>query len=853
MNDKKYLKLIYDIASHDINYISKMHLEKIERKTRSRDSLLVKIFHSFVNPFSILLLIIVLISLFLDLFHITNEHQYTTIIVLITLFVGGIVRLIQEQRSMSSFEQLIDRKNETITVKRNLKEMTISVSDVQIGDIISLKKGDYVPGDMRIISSCHLYVSQANLTGESQPVKKEHTIIQEQRPYFQYPNIVYMGSQIISGELTGIVFADRNQSIYGQYIDHLKYSRKNYHYGFYDITFVFLRFIAILIPFVFLFCIFDTNIIMALLCSLSIVIGLIPEMLPMIINLCFVAGSHFMEQRKTIVKNINAMEKLGSMDVLCVDKTGTLTQDKIILEYYLDILGNESEKTLLYGLLNSYFLEHKNHLDEAILRYEQLEYYHKQLSDYRLADTLPFDYSRKYATVLVTEQEGLLIVKGSVDEVFAKCRYIEYDHEIVAIDHHDHSGIHAIVDEMTEDGMKVLAVAYKKYDGKDIFLEDEDDLILLGYLVFFDSPKASAQKALKKLKSLNIQNKVLTGDHLDATLSVCKRLGMDTSHYLTGSQLCEIDDNDLPFIIEKTDIFAQLTPYQKAKIIQILKFNGHTVGFLGDGMNDLSAVLEADVGISVENATAVTKETSDVILLEKDLHVVSDGIIEGRKAFANMIKYVKITASSNFGNIFSIALASAFLPFIPMTAIQILLLNIFYDFLCIILPFDNVDDDILKKPQFFAKENLSNFIVCFGLMSSLFDIITFLFLFFVLCPYMCQGSYVTLNSEMKNEFILLFQSGWFLESLWSQICILWMLRTHKKPFIESQPSKIMIGGSLLGITIVTVMMFTPLADLLSLTTLPGWYILFIVLIVLIYMVLATYLKSYYLKKYKNWL
>lgn len=853
MNDAKYLHLLYEIASHDISYISKIHSQQQRKPAKRKYSWCSRIFHSFVNPFSILLLTIAIISLSLDLFHITNEHQYTTIPILITLFIGGIVRFIQEQRSLSSFEKLIDRNHTSITVQRNHQEITVPVTEIEIGDIVSLHKGDYVPGDLRIISCDHLYVSQAVLTGESQPVKKNQELILEKRPYFQYSNIVYMGSQIISGELKGIIFADQNQSIYGKYIDHLKYVRKNYHYGFYDITFVFLKFIAVLIPLVFLFSIFDTNIIMALLFSLSIVIGLIPEMLPMIINLCFVAGSHLMEQKQSIVKNINAMEKLGSMDVLCVDKTGTLTQDKIILEYYVDILGNESGKTMLFGLLNSCFLEHKNHIDEAILRYQQLDHFQQQLYKYKLLDTLPFDYSRKYASVLVSGQQQVMIVKGSVDEVFARCRYVEYNDKIIEIDSQDHSGIHTVIDEMSEDGMKILAVAYKKYEGTQIFLNDECDLILLGYLVFFDSPKTSAKNALKQLENLSIQNKVLTGDHLDTTLSVCKRLGMDTSHYLTGSQLCEIDENELPFVIEKTHIFAQLTPSQKAEIIQILKFNGHTVGFLGDGMNDLSAVLEADVGISVENAMDITKKVSDVILLKKDLHIVGNGVIEGRKSFANMIKYVKITASSNFGNIFSIALASAFLPFVPMTATQILLLNIFYDLLCVIIPFDSVDDDVLQKPQFFLKQNLSSFLIHFGLMSSLFDIITFLFLFFVLCPFMCHGYYASLNLEMKKYFVLLFQSGWFLESLWSQVCILWMLRTAKKPFVESKPSQIMLCGSMLGIILLTIMMFTPLAQLLTLTILPLWYLLFMIFIVFIYMILASCLKSYYLKKYKNWL
>lgn len=850
MKNIRYLQLLDEIARHDIDYIDNISYESERKKVSWKYN---RIYQSFINPFSIVLFVIAMISLLLDLFKITNEHQYTTIPILIMLLIGGVVRYVQEQQSLFRFEQLSDKNEETITVSRNQEVMTVFVKDVQKGDVVCLHQGDYIPGDLRIISCQDLYVSQATLTGESQLMKKEAGIVQEQMPYFYYPNIVYMGSQIISGQLTGMVFANRNSSLYAQSFYSIDKSVKNYHYGFYDITYVFVKMICILIPFVFVFSSLDHNTVTALLFSLSIVIGLIPEMLPMIINLCFVAGSYYMEKRKSIVKNINAMEKFGSMDILCVDKTGTLTQNQIVLEYYLDVLGHESQKTLIFGLLNSHFLKHQNHLDQSILQYEKIEKYHQQIKQYHLIDTLPFDYSRKFASVLVENDKQLLIVKGSVDEVFARCRFVEYQGEIIPVDHNDHSGMTAVIDEMSEDGMKVLAVAYKFCHQKHVALSSENDLILIGYLVFFDSPKTSAKSALMKLKELNIQNKVLTGENLKTTLSVCKRLGFDTAKYITGHQLTYVSEDELPFIIEETHIFAELTPYQKGQIIHQLQNNGHTVGFLGDGMNDLSAVVAADVGISVENATAYTKEASDVILLEKDLQILSDGVLEGRKSFANMAKYIKITASSNFGNIFSIALASAFLPFVPMTAIQILLLNLFYDCLCVLLPFDHVDKHILAKPQFFSKKQLGKFIVYFGLMSSLFDIITFLFLFFVLCPYLCHGFYGSLDAATQKDFVLLFQTGWFLESIWSEICILWLLRTDSKPFFESQPSKIFFFGSLLGIVLLTGVIFTPLSHLFTLTILPLWYLLFIMAIVIAYMFVATLLKTYYIKKYKNWL
>ena len=483
--------------------------------------------------------------------------------------------------------------------------------------------------------------------------------------------------------------------------------------------------------------------------------------------------------------------------------------------------------------------------------------YLELLKKYKKLDELPFDYNRKYVSVLcennINEKsnlnnKNLLIVKGDVETVCKKCTYAEYRGEVYPM---DIQSVHHIIDEMQEDGMKVIAVAYKNINKKYIMPDDENDLILLGYLTFFDAPKKSAQEAIEQLKKLNVPIKVLTGDSERVAVSVCRRLNLDTDNVIVGEKLSELKDDELSILCEKTTIFAQLSPKQKAKIIKILQENGHTVGFLGDGMNDLHAILQSDVGISAEGATEALQEAADVILLKKDLNILEEGILEGRKVFVNMSKYIRITASSNFGNILAVVIASVLLPFFPMTSIQLLLLNLLYDVLCLILPWDTVDEELYCQPRDWSGKTLGRFMLFFGPISTIFDLTTFIFLFFWLCPTISGGTFASLNHESQQIFITLFQTGWFLESMWSQVLILYSLRSKKIPFIQSKPAKPVILVTIIGIILFTIMTIIPVGHFVGLTKMPLSYFVFLLLVVLLYISLVTIAKSWYVKKYKE--
>lgn len=496
----------------------------------------------------------------------------------------------------------------------------------------------------------------------------------------------------------------------------------------------------------------------------------------------------------------------------------------------------------------------QNHLDDAIVKYREIpgqrERYQALEERHPKLDELPFDHERRFASVLVRDGgKSLLIVKGSLAEVYQRCSQIEYKGERQPIAPENRADIHAVVDEMLEDGMKVLAVAYKPMEQAAVSQEDEQGLILLGYLAFFDAPKQSAAAAIEQLQRLHVQVRVLTGDNREAALSICRRLGIDTAQALTGSELEKLTDDELPVRTEHTTLFAELSPRQKAQVVQTLQANGHTVGFLGDGMNDLPAILESDVGISVDTAAAAVKESADVVLLKKDLNVLEAGIQEGRKAFANVSKYIKITASSNFGNIFSIVVASVFLPFFPMTSLQILLLNLLYDLLCLVLPWDAVDAAACVKPLEWSGRTLGRFMRFFGPISSFFDMLTFAFLFFALCPAVCGGGYASLAGAEQARFVALFQTGWFLESMWTQVLILHLLRTQNVPLLQSKPSRPVMLVTLLGTLLFTVLTFTSFGGWIGLTALPLVYFAYLALAVLLYLLWVTLAKRWYVRRY----
>lgn len=827
---------------------------------RVNDSIFHRLRRAFINPFTVILFVLSVISFTTDVLLASNFSRdiTTSLITLCMLFISGIVRFFQEMRSKHIADHLTNLLHTNVTVRRDGQWKDLPSSELVVGDTVRLSAGNRVPADIRLTAANDLFVSQSVITGESAILNKniEISSIKQNTPYNEYCNIVFMGSVVTAGKGEGIVLAVGADTVYGGFSGTESNKKNRFDQGANSIAWVLIRFMIILIPIVFITCgLTKENWLEAFLFALSVAVGLTPEMLPMVINACLAKGSASMGRKQTIVKNINAMQVFGSMDVLCVDKTGTLTGDTILLEYYMDILGNESSKVLDFAYLNSlYHTGVSNHLDTAILKCREMPEHEKHFSDlsdrYIKLDEHPFDNDRKIVSVLVkNDQSNLLIAKGNVDKIYRCCSHIEYKGHCRPMEPDSFSSVHAIVDEMMEDGMKVLAVAYKEIKNNQTNIQ-EDNMILIGYLAFFDAPKKTAAQAIQKLKALHVNIKVLTGDQKDVAVSVCRRLGINTGAVLTGMELETLTDDDKIICIENTTVFAQLSPKQKAEIVRILQTNGHTVGYLGDGMNDLPAITESDAGISVDTAAEAVKEAADVILLKKDLIVLEEGILEGRKAFSNMSKYIRITASSNFGNILSIVVAGIFLPFFPMTSVQLLLLNLLYDTICLALPWDHVDENTYTLPLKWSGQTLGRFMRFFGPISSVFDIITFAFLFFIFCPSVCGGSFFSLHeTAAQAKFIALFQTGWFLESMWTQILILHMLRTKKIPFFQSSPSMPLMAVTTLGILFFTILTFTPVGHLIGLSGIPLTYFIFLIIVVMAYLLLMTLMKRWYISKY----
>lgn len=831
---------------------------------RKNDTMIRRLRRAFINPFNVILFILGIISLVTDVFLVSNfaRNATTAIIIFSMILISGAIRLIQELRAKNAAQQLNRLIHESITVRREGELIEISAEKLVVGDIVLLSAGNRVPADIRLTEVTDLFISQAAITGESAILEKNCRALSysslETLP--QLENLAFMATTVISGKGEGIVLAVGKDTLYGSFAKPNSDDKKSFQKGANSIAWVMLRFIAVLIPIVFaLLGITGGKWLESFAFALSVAVGLMPEMLPMVITACLARGSLTMSRKQTIIKDINAMQGFGSMDVLCMDKTGTLTTESILLEYYMDVLGNESSEVLDLAFLNSFYHSGvRNPIDNAILACQTMPgretHYTDLLTQYQKIDEIPFDYARKFVSTLVTDKNGesQLIMKGDISHIVARCSHVEYRDKILPIEKGGMQSVSFVVDEMLQDGMKVIAVARKNVGQQNqITPADEGDMILMGYLAFFDAPKKTSKVSVAALKRLKVTPKILTGDQADVAVSVCRRVGISSEAVLTGANLDEMTDSELSAAVEKIHVFAELTPGQKVRLVSTLGQNGHTVGFLGDGINDIPALCEANVGISVDTAVDAAKDAADVVLLQKDLGVLEQGILEGRKTFTNMLKYIIITASSNFGNILSIVCASAFLPFLPMTSVQILLLNLLYDVLCIILPWDNVDEEETVSPRDWSGRTLGRFMLSFGPISSLFDIVTFLFLYYFLCPMLCGGAtYLNLTDPaLRLQYVSLFQTGWFLESMWTQVLILHFLRTRRIPFVQSRPSAPVICITLAGIVAFTAITFTKGASLFGLTKLPLWYLVFLLIVALLYMLLTTVVKTFYQKKY----
>mgnify|MGYP005757763243 FL=1 len=867
------------------NEVSKSKaLNGINKITQGKQkTLFEKIVAAFVNPFTAILFCLALVSSVTDMimpyyeiFGNTKEDFscITVVIIVVMVLISGILRFIQEARSGNAAEKLLSMITTTCTVSRNEnKNIEIPIEELVVGDIIHLSAGDMIPADVRIIEAKDLFVSQSAITGESEPVEKISKIcIEKTDSITEYKNIAFMGSNVISGSATAVVIAGGDNTIFGSMASTISEEpvETSFTKGVNSVSWVLIRFMLIMVPIVFVVNgITKGDWVSAFLFGISIAVGLTPEMLPMIVTTCLAKGAVSMSKKKTIVKNLNSIQNFGAMDILCTDKTGTLTMDKVVLEYHLDVTGKEDARVLRHAYLNSYFQTgYKNLMDIAIIKKtEEQESENPQLVDlsneYKKVDEIPFDFTRRRLSTVVEDSKGKrqMITKGAVEEMLSICTFVEYKGEVKELTDSIKKDILSTVDELNDDGMRVIAVAQKTNPSPiDTFsVKDESDMVLIGYLAFLDPPKESTEEALKTLESKGVTTKVLTGDNDKVTRCICKQVGLKYNNILLGSDIDNMDDRELSKRAEVTDVFAKLSPEQKSRIVSVLRESGHTVGFMGDGINDAGAMKVSDIGISVDTAVDIAKESADIILLEKDLNVLGDGITEGRKTYANMIKYIKMTASSNFGNMFSVLAASVLLPFLPMVSVQLILLNLIYDLSCTAIPWDNVDEEFLAVPRKWDASSVGKFMLWIGPTSSIFDWITYLFMYFVFCPMFV--SHGILFNDLANHFtgaellrmqasyIALFQAGWFVESMWSQTIVIHMIRTPKVPFIQSHASAPVTILTFLGIIVLTIIPFTPLGTLLGFGTLPFAYFIYLIPCILLYMVLATSIKKAYVKHY----
>ncbi|MCD8373242.1 MAG: magnesium-translocating P-type ATPase, partial [Clostridia bacterium] len=635
-------------------------------------------------------------------------------------------------------------------------------------------------------------------------------------------------------------------------------------------SWILIRFMLVMVPVVFVINgITKGDWLSAFLFGISIAVGLTPEMLPMIVTTCLAKGAVSMSKQKTIVKNLNSIQNFGAMDVLCTDKTGTLTQDKVVLEYHLNVKGKDDIRVLRHAYLNSYFQTgYKNLMDLAIIKKtEEMEAADKSLSDlseiYHKIDEIPFDFTRRRLTTVVSDKNGKtqMVTKGAVEEMLSVCAYAEVDGKVVELTNDVREDILNTVDGLNDKGFRVLAIAQKSNPSPvgAFGVKDECDMVLLGYLAFLDPPKESVAQAIRALSSYGVRVKILTGDNEKVTRTICRQVGLKVSNMIVGSELDKLDDEELIKAAETCDIFAKLTPDQKARVVTALRNGGHTVGFMGDGINDAEAMKCSDIGISVDTAVDIAKESADIILLEKDLMVLEEGIIEGRKTYANMIKYIKMTASSNFGNMFSVLAASALLPFLPMESIHLIFLNLIYDLSCTAIPWDNVDREFIEKPRKWDASSVGRFMIWIGPTSSVFDWTTYLVMYFIICPQFVSNGvlYSDLANhysgaeliELQTKYVAMFQAGWFVESMWSQTLVIHMIRTPKVPFIQSRASAPVTLLTFTGIAVLTIIPFTPLGTMLGFVSLPAVYFAYLAVCILLYMALATSIKTAYTKRY----
>jgi len=821
-----------------------------------------QLIHAFVTPFNGVLFAVSIVSLFTDvIFAAPEDRTFRTIIVLITMvLLSTLLRFWQEFRSNKAAEELKAMVSSTTAVLRAgmQRPQEIPISTLVPGDIVYLSAGDMIPADVRVLSAKDLFVSQAMLTGESIPVEKYPLPSAKPDKSGDSSNLLerqaacFMGTNVVSGTAIAVVGATGNSTYFGAVAKDIAGARPltSFDKGISRVSWMLVRFLMVMTPLVFLINgISKGDWLESLLFAVSVAVGLTPEMLPMIVTTNLAKGAVVMARRKAIVKRLNAIQNFGAMDILCTDKTGTLTQNKVILERHLDVHGKEDVQVLEYAWINSFHQTGlKNLLDVAVLEYAQQHEVIEKLQHYRKIDEIPFDFLRRRMSVVVRngDSKNLLVCKGAIEEILPLCMSANDSAvapgSVVDFTPEKRREVRRVTRKLNQEGLRALAVAYKWLPAEDrtYSVTDEKDLVLAGYVAFLDPPKESAGQAIAALRDYGVAVKIITGDNEVVTRKICKEVGLVIENTMLGKEVEALSDTELADAAEHTTIFAKMSPLQKSRVIRALKSKGHTVGYLGDGINDAAALKDADVGISVDTAVDIAKESADIILLEKSLLVLEEAVVEGRKTFANIIKYIKMTASSNFGNVFSVLIASIFLPFLPMLPIQLLVQNLLYDVSQVSIPWDDVDQDYLKQPRKWDAGGIARFMVFIGPISSIFDVVTFLLMWHVF------GA----NTVEKQS---LFQSGWFVVGLLTQTLIVHMIRTQHIPFIQSRAAMPVI---LLTTSIMAFGIYLPFSSLgqhLGMVPLPLSYFPWLAGILLSYCVLTQIVKRLYIHRFGQWL
>lgn len=860
-------RLLAELDSHP-DGISAVHAASIRTKTGANLveqekalSWWLHLWHCYKTPFDLLLTLLAVISYL-------TEDMKATIVIGSMVVLSVAIRFWQERRSNLAADKLKAMVSNTATVmRRDLAEEAaaearryfaiqlhpkpphreeVPIADLVPGDVVLLSAGDMIPADCRIFLAKDLFVSQAAMTGESMPVEK---FVQQRDAACANPleldNIVFMGTNVVSGAATAVVVNTGHRTYFGALAQRVTATHRaptQFQAGVNKVAWLLIRFMFVMSPLVLFINGFtkgDWS--EACLFAMSIAVGLTPEMLPMIVTSTLAKGAVFLSRRKVIVKRLDAIQNFGAMDVLCTDKTGTLTQDKIFLAKHIDVWGEDSDAVLEAAYLNSYYQTGlKNLLDVAVLEHTDVHLNLDPIVNFRKVDEIPFDFQRRRMSVIVSEHEDhhVLICKGAVEEMLAVCKNVRHGDADEPLTPELLARIRAVTADLNEDGLRVVAVASKELPPtQDVYsVADEIELTLIGYVAFLDPPKETTAAALKALAAHGISLKVLTGDNELVTAKICREVGLSTKGILLGADIERMDDASLAKAVEHHSLFAKLTPAHKERIVRMLKHNGHVVGFMGDGINDAPALHTADIGISVDTAVDIAKEAADIILLEKSLMVLEAGVMEGRRTFANMLKYIKMTASSNFGNVFSVLVASAFIPFLPMLPMHFLVQNLLYDISQTAIPFDNVDEELVRKPQRWDPADIGRFMVFFGPLSSIFDITTYFVMWFIF-------------GANSVEHQTLFQSGWFIEGLMTQALVVHTIRTRKLPFIQSRPGLPLLIATGLIMCVAIFLPMGPLAHYFKLQALPWNYFPILAMILFSYMALTQWMKRYYTRRF----